>query len=55
MRKTFWSLAALMLMAAPVMTSCSKDLDEEQTKGNIVTLTIAPPANEAETRATVDG
>lgn len=44
-----------MLMAAPVMTSCSKDLDEEQTKGNIVTLTIAPPANDAETRVTVDG
>ena len=55
MRKIFWSLAALMLMAAPVMTSCSKDLDEEQTKGNIVTLTIAPPTNKAETRATVDG
>ena len=55
MRKIFWSLAALMLMAAPVMISCSKDLDEEQTKGNIVTLTIAPPTNKAETRATVDG
>lgn len=54
MKKTIWSLAALMLMAAPVMTSCSNDLDEvapvEETKSNVVTITIAPPAAEPETR-----
>lgn len=58
MKKTIWSLAALMFMTAPMMTSCSNDLDEvqtEQAKGNIVTLTIAPPVNVAETRVTVDG
>lgn len=48
MKKTFWSLAALMLMAAPVMTSCNNDLDEvapvEEVKSNVVTITIAPPA-----------
>lgn len=58
MKKTIWSLAALMFMAAPMMTSCSKALDEvqtEQAKGNIVTLTIAPPVNEADTRVSIDG
>lgn len=50
MKKTIWSLAALMmLIAAPIMTSCSNDLDEitptkveptEETQGNVVTLTI---------------
>ena len=57
MKKTFWSLAALMLMAAPVMTSCSNDLDEvapvEEVKSNVVTITIAPPA--AETRVGMTG
>lgn len=57
MKKTFWSLAALMLMAAPVMTSCSNDLDEvapvEEAKSNVVTITIAPPA--AETRVGMTG
>ena len=54
MKKTFWSLAALMLMAAPVMTSCSNDLDEvapvEEAKSNVVTITIATPVAEPETR-----
>lgn len=54
MRKIFWSLAALTLLAAPMITSCGKDLDQEQTKDNIVTLTIAPPVNEAGTRVAVD-
>lgn len=54
MKKTFWSLAALTLLAAPMITSCGKDLDQEQTKDNIVTLTIAPPVNEAGTRVAVD-
>ncbi len=44
MKKTFWSLAALMLMAAPVMTSCNNDLDEvapvEETQKNVVTITL---------------
>ncbi len=47
MKKTFWSLAALMLMAAPVMTSCSNDLDEVapvEEQSNVVTITIATPA-----------
>lgn len=47
MKKTFWSLAALMLMAAPMMTSCSNDLDEVapvEEQSNVVTITIAPPA-----------
>lgn len=59
MKKTILSLAALMLMAAPVMTSCSNDLDEvapaEETKGNVVTLTIALPDDEPATRVAVDG
>ena len=58
MKKTFCSLAALMLMAAPVMTSCSNDLDEvapvEEAKGNVVTLTIALPEDEPETRVDVN-
>ncbi len=58
MKKEFLSLAALLLMAAtPLMTSCSDSLDEvapaEETKSNIVTITIAPPVAEAETRVTV--
>ena len=47
MKKTFWSLAALMLMAAPVMTSCNNDLDEVapvEEQNNVVTITIATPA-----------
>ncbi len=58
MKKTFWSLAALMFMAALLMTSCNKNLDEAQTEqvdGNTVTLTIAVPVYEAETRVAVDG
>ena len=59
MKKTIWSLAALMLMAAPVMTSCSNDLDEvaraEEVKSNIVTITIAPPVAEPETRVAMTG
>lgn len=59
MKKTIWSLAALMLMAAPMMTSCSNDLDEvvpiEDTKTNVVTITIAPPAAEPETRVAMGG
>lgn len=48
-----------MLMAAPMMTSCSNDLDEvapvEEAKGNVVTLTIALPEDEPTTRVAVDG
>lgn len=59
MKKTIWSLAALMLMAAPVMTSCSNYLDEvapaEEVKSNIVTITIAPPVAEPETRVAMTG
>lgn len=58
MKKTIWSLAALMLMAAPMMTSCSNDLDEvapvEEAKGNVVTLTIALPEDEPTTRVAVN-
>lgn len=58
MKKTLMSLAALMmLMAAPVMTSCSNELDEAvsaEQKGNVVTLTIAAPEAEAESRVGVD-
>ncbi len=59
MKKIFWSLAALMMMTAPVMTSCSNnDLDEvapvEETKENVVTLTIAFP-EQAVTRVAIDG
>ena len=43
-----------MMMTAPVMTSCSSDLEEvapiEEVKSNIVTITIAPPVAEPETR-----
>ena len=56
MKKTIWSLAALMLMTAPVITSCSNDLEEvaptEEVKTNIVTITIAPPP--AETRVAMN-
>ena len=58
MKKTFWSLAALMLMAAPMMTSCSNDLDEVapvEEQSNVVTITIAPPVAEPETRVAMDG
>lgn len=44
MKKTIWSLAALMmLMAAPFMTSCSNDLDEVapvEEQSNVVTITL---------------
>ena len=57
MKKTIWSLAALMLMAASVMTSCSNDLDEaapvEEVKENVVTLTIKMPV-QTETRVGID-
>lgn len=58
MKKTIWSLAALMLMAAPMMTSCSNDLDEVapvEEQSNVVTITIAPPAAEPETRVAMTG
>lgn len=46
-----------MLMAAPVMTSCSNDIDEaapvEEVKENVVTLTIKMPV-QAETRVGID-
>ncbi len=58
MKKTFWSLAALMmLMSAPVMTSCSNDIDEVapavEAEENVVTLTIKMP-EQAETRVGID-
>lgn len=46
-----------MLMAAPMMTSCSNDLDEVapvEEQSNVVTITIAPPVAEPETRVTID-
>ena len=56
MKKNILSLAALMLIAAPIMTSCSNDLDEaapvEEVKSNVVSITIAPPAT---TRVAMDG
>lgn len=58
MKKTIWSLAALMLMAAPMMTSCNNDLDEVapvEEQSNVVTITIAPPAAEPETRVAMGG
>lgn len=60
MKKTILSLAALMIaMTATVMTSCSNEaLDEvapvEEEKSNVVTITIAPPVAEPETRVTID-
>lgn len=59
MRKKFLCSAALMLLvAAPLMTSCNNSLDEvapaEETKSNIVTITIAPPVAEPETRVTME-
>lgn len=46
-----------MLMAAPVMTSCSNELEEaapvEEVKENVVTLTIKMP-EQAETRVGID-
>ena len=58
MKKLFLSLAALMMMTAPVMTSCSsEDLEEvapaEEVKENVVTLTIKMP-EQAETRVGID-
>lgn len=56
MKKTIWSLAALMLMAAPIMTSCNKALDNEapaQEQGKTVTITIAPPAVDPETKVSI--
>lgn len=59
MKKIFLCLATLMMMAAPVMISCSSDLEEvapvEEAKSNIVTITIAPPVAESETRVNIDG
>lgn len=58
MKKIFCRLAALMLIAALVMTSCNSVLDEvapeEETLENVVTLTIKMP-EQAETRVGVDG
>lgn len=53
MKKTIYSLAALMFIAAPVMTSCSNDLAEEVCN-NVMTITIAPPEPESETRVGVE-
>jgi len=56
MKKYLMSLAALMMwMTAAVMTSCSNDLDEvaPAKEGNVVTITIAPPTQEPDTRVTV--
>ena len=58
MKKLFLSLAALMMtMSAPMMTSCSNDLEEvapvEEVKENVVTLTIKMP-EQAETRVGID-
>ena len=58
MKKLFLSLAALMMMTAPVMTSCSsEDLEEvapvEEVKENVVTLTIKM-SEQVETRVSVD-
>lgn len=57
MKKNILSLAALMaLMAAPMMTSCSNDLEEApvaEPQGNEVTLHIAFPQQE-ETRVGVN-
>lgn len=57
MKKTFWSLAALMLMAAPMMTSCSNDevAPVEEVKSNVVTITIAPPAPKTRVAMDADG
>lgn len=59
MKKTIWSLAALMLMAATMMTSCNNSLDEvepaEEVQSRVVTITIAPPAAEPVTRVTMEG
>lgn len=53
MRKTIWSLAALMLfMVATVMTSCSKEDDVVTPKENVVTLTVQMP-EEAQSRVSV--
>ena len=57
MKKTFWSLAALMLMAAPLTTSCSNDLGEVapvEEQSNVVTITIAPPVADPETRVVMN-
>lgn len=56
MKKTIWRLAALMLMAAPIMTSCNKALDNEapaQEQGKTVTITIAPPAADPDTKVSI--
>lgn len=57
MKKIFCRLVALMLIAAPVMTSCNSVLDEvapvEEVQENVVTLTIKMP-EQAETRVGVD-
>lgn len=53
MKKTIYSLAAMMFMAAPVMTSCSNDLAEE-ISNNVMTITIAPPEPESGTRVATE-
>lgn len=53
MKKTVLSLAALMFIAAPVMTSCSNDLAEE-VSNNVMTITIAPPEPESGTRVATE-
>lgn len=53
MKKTVLSLAALMFIAAPVMTSCSNDLAEE-VSNNVMTITIAPPEPESGTRVVTE-
>lgn len=56
MKNTIWRLAALMLMAAPIMTSCNKALDNEapaQEQGKTVTITIAPPAADPDTKVSI--
>ena len=58
MKKTILSLAALMMMTAPVMTSCSNDLDEVEVapveeQGDVVTITLKVE-QEPETRVGFD-
>lgn len=57
MKKIFYKLAAMGFMAALVMTSCSKNLgadDSAVVQSNIVTITIAPPAQDDETRVALN-
>lgn len=55
MKKTNLSLAALILMAAPIVSSCNKELREvAPVEKNVVTITIAAPVAD-ETRVETDG